>query len=271
LIATGVVEPHLYAGYSGGRKTVAIGAAGERTIEVTHGPKMLDAPGTRLGRVESNPFHEALTEIAQRAGLRFILNVVTDDAGAGISVLAGEPKEAFGRLVETAREFYEVEIPHQFDVVVAGVGHPKDVNLYQASRAPTNLYFAPTPVVKEGGTIIMPAPCQEGVGLGLGEKRFYEIMKSASDPSEIVEGARREGYPAGGQRAFVLAKALEVCDVVVVGCEYPALVKDVKMKPARDMDEAFGLIERKHGASADVVVVPHALHTLPVVGGSDRQ
>jgi nickel-dependent lactate racemase len=250
---------------------VAIGAAGERTIEVTHGAQMLDAPGTRLGKIESNPFHEAVTEIATSAGLRFILNVVVDDAGRVVSVVAGEPKEAFGQLVETAREFYEVEIPHQFDAVIAGVGHPKDVNLYQASRAATNLYFAPTPVVRDGGTIVMPAPCQEGVGQGLGEKRFYEIMKSAGSPSEVVEAARREGYPAGGQRAFVLAKALEVCDVVVVGCEHPALVKDVKMKPARDMEEACRLIDRKHGARVDVAVVPHALHTLPVVGGSDRQ
>ena len=90
LIATGVVEPHLYAGYSGGRKTVAIGAGGERTIEVTHGPPMLDQEGTRLGRVEGNPFHVAVTEIARMAGLRFIINVVLDGATGVVSVEAGE-------------------------------------------------------------------------------------------------------------------------------------------------------------------------------------
>jgi nickel-dependent lactate racemase len=232
---------------------------------------MLDRAGTRLGRIEENPFHEAVTEIATRAGLRFILNVVLDDASRVASVVAGEPMEAFGQLVETARQIYEVEIPHQFDLVVAGVGHPKDANLYQASRAATNLYFAPTPVVRDGGTLVVPAPCQEGVGRGLGEKRFHEIMRAAGAPSEIVDAARTEGYPAGGQRAFVLAKLLEACDVVVVGCERPSLVKDLKMIPARDMDEALGFAKSKHRAGTDVLVVPHALHTLPVVGGSERQ
>ena len=79
LIATGIVEPHQYAGYSGGRKTFAVGAAGEALIAHTHGPAFADHPGTRLGRIEGNPFHDAVTEAARRAGLRFILNVVLDD------------------------------------------------------------------------------------------------------------------------------------------------------------------------------------------------
>jgi nickel-dependent lactate racemase len=265
LVATGVVEPHLYAGYSGGRKTVAIGAAGERTIEVTHGPGMLDRPGTRLGRIEGNPFHLAVTEIARMASLRFIVNVVMDGNSGMVSLEAGEPEATFQRLVETARGLYEVTIPHQFDAVIAGVGHPKDANLYQASRAPTYLFFAPTPVVRKGGTIILPAPCPEGVGQGLGEKRFYEILKYAADASEVVDNARQHGYPAGGQRAFVLARVLEYCQVVVVGCREPDLVHEVKMTPARDMEEALQLVQDKHGLEADMLIVPHALHTLPVV------
>jgi nickel-dependent lactate racemase len=267
LVATGVVEPHLYAGYSGGRKTLAIGAGGERTIEVTHGPAMLDKPGTRLGTIEGNPFHQALTEIAGKAGLRFILNVVLDDEGRVVSLGAGEPNSTFQQLVERAKSFYEIGIPQQYDVVVGGVGHPKDVNLYQASRVPTYLFFAPRPVVREGGTIIMPAPCPEGVGEGLGERRFHEIMKSSSDPAQILAAARKDGYPAGGQRAFVLAKVLQTCEVVVVGCEHPTLVEDLMMTPATDMAEAFRLVESKHGRECGVLVVPHALHTLPVVGG----
>jgi nickel-dependent lactate racemase len=265
LVATGVVEPHLYAGYSGGRKTVAIGAGGERTIEVTHGPAMLDQLGTRLGRIEGNPFHLAVTEIARMAELRFVVNVVMDGNSGVVSVEAGEPEATFQRLVKTARDLYEVTVPHQFDAVIAGVGHPKDANLYQASRAPTYLFFAPTPVVRQGGTIILPAPCPEGVGSGLGEKRFHEILKYAADASEVVNSAREHGYPAGGQRAFVLARVLEYCEVVVVGCGEPDLVREAKMIPAGDMAEALQLVQRKHGLQADVLIVPHALHTLPVV------
>ena len=83
LIATGIVEPHQYAGYSGGRKTLAVGAAGEALIAHTHGPAFVDHPGTRLGQIEGNPFHEAVTEAARRAGLRFILNVVLGRRQAG--------------------------------------------------------------------------------------------------------------------------------------------------------------------------------------------
>jgi len=265
LIATGIVEPHLYAGYSGGRKTVAIGAAGERTIEVTHGPQMLDHPGTRLGRIEGNVFHQAVTEIAGKAGLRFILNVVLDEGGRVVALRAGEHEAAFQRLVEMARTFYETKIPRRFDVVIGGVGYPKDINLYQTSRAPTYLFLAPQPVVKKGGTMIIPARCQEGVGQGLGERRFHEIMRRASDASEIVEDARRHGYPAGGQRAFVMAKVLQDCEVMIVGSDYPQLVREMKMIPAADMREALSFVEEKHGREAEILVVPHALHSLPVV------
>jgi nickel-dependent lactate racemase len=265
LVATGIVEPHLYAGYSGGRKTVAIGAAGERTIEVTHGPEMLDHPGTRLGSIEGNPFHQAVTEIARKAGLGFILNAVLDEAGRVVALRAGEPEEAFRQLVEMARALYETEIPRQFDVVIGGVGYPKDINLYQTSRAATYLFFAPQSVVKRGGTMIIPASCPEGAGQGLGEQRFHEIMRRARDATEILEDARRRGYPAGGQRAFVLAKVLQDCDVVIVGSKYPQLVREIKMIPAETMGEALSFVEEKHGSEADILIVPQALHTLPMV------
>jgi nickel-dependent lactate racemase len=124
-IATGIVEPHHLAGYSGGRKTLAVGAGGEAMIAATHGPQMVDHPGTRLGRIERNPFHEALTEAAKRAGLRFILNVVSDDDKRIVAVRAGEPTETLLELVAIAKNLYEVPIPHQYDLAVAGVGFPK--------------------------------------------------------------------------------------------------------------------------------------------------
>ena len=134
LIATGIVEPHQYAGYSGGRKTVAIGAAGEPIIAHTHGPAFVDHPGTRLGQIEGNPFHTAVTEAARLANLRFILNVVLDDDKHVLRVTAGDPELAFQDLVNFAKSVYEVPIPKQYDIAIGGVGFPKDTNLYQASR-----------------------------------------------------------------------------------------------------------------------------------------
>ena len=265
VIATGIVEPHLYAGYSGGRKTLAIGAAGEATIAHTHGPAFVDHPGTRLGRIEGNPFHNAVEDVARMAGLRFILNVVLDDEKRILQVAAGDPELAFRELVKFARSVYEMPIPHRYDIVIGGVGYPKDSNLYQASRVPTYLYFAPVPVVRSGGFMIIPARCEEGAGAGVGEQRFLTAMRDAADVETILQESRRYGYPPGQQRAFVLAKTLEHTNIVIVGSEHPDLVADCKMIPAASMQDALVLAEGSLGANCQVLIVPHAMHTLPIV------
>ena len=265
LIATGIVEPHQYAGYSGGRKTLAVGAAGEALIAYTHGPAFVDHPGTRLGKIEKNPFHEALVVSAQRAGLKFIINVVLNDKKQLLRVTAGEPDEAFLDLVEFARSVFEVPIPGAYPVVIGGVGFPKDSNLYQASRAPTYLFFAPEPVVQEGGYLIIPARCEEGVGEGVGERRFLAGMRDAPDVSAILADARENGYPPGQQRAFVLAKVLEKARIIIVGSEYPDLVADCKMIPAATIEEAIRIAESDLSQIDRLLFVPHAMLTLPII------
>lgn len=271
LIATGIIEPHQYAGYSGGRKTVAVGAAGEALIAHTHGPAFVDHPGTRLGQIESNPFHEAVTEAARRANLRFILNVVLDDDKRILRVTAGDPELAFQDLVSFAKSIYEVPIFQQYDVAIGGVGFPKDTNLYQASRAPSYLFFAPTPVVRPGGYFIIPARCEEGAGAGVGEQRFFTAMRDAPDVQFILDDARKNGYPPGQQRAFVMAKVLEQSNVIIVGSECPELVTACKMIPAATMEEALELAASKLGSACDVLIVPHAMLTLPVLQKEELQ
>jgi nickel-dependent lactate racemase len=265
VIATGIVEPHQYAGYSGGRKTLAVGAAGEELIAHTHGPAFVDHPGTRLGRIEGNPFHDAITEAARRAGLRFILNVVLDDNRRLLRVTAGDPEEAFKDLVEFARSIYEVPVPQQYDIAIGGVGFPKDSNLYQASRAPSYLFFAPTCIVRPGGYFIIPARCEEGAGSGIGEQRFFSAMRDMPDVQSILNDGRKNGFPPGQQRAFVIAKVLEQSKVIIVGSECPDIVAACKMIPAATMEDAIQIAAKDTGLSCDVLIVPHALLTLPVV------
>jgi nickel-dependent lactate racemase len=265
VIATGIVEPHQYAGYSGGRKTLAVGAAGENLIAHTHGPAFVDHPDTRLGRIEGNPFHDAVREAAHRAGLRFIINVVLDDDKRLLRVTAGDPDKAFSTLVAFARSVYEVPVPQQYDIAIGGVGFPKDNNLYQASRAPSYLFFAATCIVRPGGYFIIPAPCEEGVGSGVGEQRFFSAMRDAPDVASILADARKNGYPAGQQRAFVMAKVLEKAHVIIVGSKCADAVSACKMIPAETMEEALEIAGNAVGFSSDVLIVPHALLTLPVV------
>jgi nickel-dependent lactate racemase len=265
LIATGIVEPHQYAGYSGGGKTLAVGAAGEALIAHTHGPAFVDDPHSRLGRIDGNPFQAAVIEAARRAGLRFILNVVLDDNQHILRVAAGHPELAFYELVAFARSVYEVPVPTQYDIVIGGVGFPKDSNLYQASRAPSYLFFAPVPVVRPGGFLIIPARCEDGAGDGIGEQRFLTAMRDAPSIQFILEDARRNGYPPGQQRAFVMAKVLEKARVVIVGSECPDLVAACKMTPAATMDQALELAVSELGPFCNVLIVPHALLTLPII------
>ena len=156
-------------------------------------------------------------------------------------------------------------IPHQYDIAIGGVGFPKDSNLYQASRAPSYLFFAPTCVVRPGGYFIIPARCEEGAGSGVGEQRFLSAMRNAPDIAFILDDARRNGYPPGQQRAFVMAKVLEKSHVIIVGSECPDIVAACKMIPAETMDEAVRIATATPGASCDCLIVPHAMLTLPVI------
>jgi nickel-dependent lactate racemase len=264
-MATGIVEPHQYAGYSGGGKTLAVGAAGEALIAHTHGPAFVDNPDTRLGRIEGNPFQAAVIEAARRAGLRFILNVVLDDNQRILRVAAGHPELAFQELVTFARSIYEVPIHSQYDIAIGGVGFPKDSNLYQTSRAPSYLFFAPTSVVRPGGFLIIPARCEDGAGDGVGERRFLAAMREAPSIQFILEEARRNGYPPGQQRAFVMAKVLEKAHVMIVGSECPDLVAACKMTPVATMEQALDTAANELGPSCNVLIVPHALLTLPII------
>ncbi|HEY6057489.1 MAG TPA: nickel-dependent lactate racemase [Candidatus Limnocylindrales bacterium] len=278
LVATGVVEPHQYAGWSGGAKTVAIGVAGEATIAATHGPSMIDEPGVRLGSLDGNPFHEAVVELGGRAGLAFVVNVVLDADNRALAVAAGEPEVVHHVLAERAARAVVVPLDRQADVAIAGVGAPKDANLYQASRAVTYLHFAPIPAVRPGGVYVLPATIPEGAGAGLGERRFAEALAWAAGapdgPAELQRRLRRDGARAGEQRAYMVAAVLRDASIIVVGAGDPGVPLAAGFRAAPDLGEALelagelartSLSEADRGRPLDLLIVPHAIRTLPIV------
>ncbi len=271
LLATGVVEPHQYAGYSGGAKTVVIGCGGEATIQATHGPAMLDQPGTRLGAVEGNPFQAFVRQAGERIGLAYVVNVLLDEAGQMVAAAAGEPAAVHSHLVAQARQIYEAPVERPAHIALAGVSPAKAVNLYQASRAATYLALAERTPLLPGAPIVMPAPIPEGAGQGTGEQRFFEILSRAESPGQLIEELRRTGFPAGAQRAYILAQTLIQHPIIVVGAEYPEIVQACHMHAAPNLAGGLELAERlarQHfGLAApeglDFLFVPHALLTLP--------
>jgi nickel-dependent lactate racemase len=233
--------------------------------------RFLEDPGVRRAKIDGNPFHETVNEIARRAGLAFCLNVVTDDRERVVAIEAGEPDAVLRALVAVGERLYTKPITKQYDIVIAGVGKPKDVNLYQASRAATYLRFAPTPVVREGGAIIIPAQLDEGAGDGVGEQRFLAALENAESPAAVVEEARRH-FAGGEQRAVMVALTLQHCLVIVAASESPEVVRLAKLRAAVDVEEALDIAYEHIGrpARASVLLVPRALHTLPVVTEAAR-
>ena len=255
VISTGMVEPHQYAGFSGGAKTAVIGAGGESLIWYTHGPEMLARGGVRLGRVEANPFRETLDEAGDLIGLDFCLNVTHTPAGI-VGASAGDHRAVVRDLAETAKAALSVEVQGSYDAVIAGVGAPKDATLYQATRAATYVALGDYDPLREDGRIVVPARLQEGAGEGTGERRFYDRLREADSADALYE-EMRAGYEAGAQRAFVVARVLRDYDAFVTNSESPDIVEDCLMTARESVADAIE-------PGSDVLVVPDALDTLLV-------
>jgi len=258
-ISTGVIETHLFAGYSGGVKSIAVGVAGEETIAATHNYQMLQQ--TRLGIVEGNEFRHFLTEATQAIGLDFILNVVQTGKKEVVKVVAGDPVEAFHEGVKTARYLYEVEIDQPGEIVVSGVSYPKSRDLYQATRAANVVVFGPQPVVTRGGTILIPAPCEDGCG----HPGYCSIMKRSEDADDVIAISREEGFAPGEQKALILGWILKQARIVMTDCIIPEeTLWELHLESIPTLQEALDReLERKPGAR--VVLIPDGLLTLPII------
>jgi nickel-dependent lactate racemase len=248
-----MVEPHQYAGFSGGGKTVAIGAGGEPLIRYTHGPAMLGEPGVRLGRIENNPFRAAVDAAGDACGLEFCLNVTHGPAGI-LDVAAGAPRRVVGTLADSARAALSVDIEETYDAVVAGVGAPKDATLYQTTRAATYVALGANNPLRADGRVVVPAELSEGAGEGTGERRFHDRLAGA-DSAETLYESMQSGYEPGAQRAFVVARTLRDHDVYVTDSEAPEVVERCLLKARDSVADAVD-------EGSDVLVVPDALNTL---------
>lgn len=262
VISLGVVEPHQFAGYSGGYKTVSIGLAGDETISFTHSSQMIKKSNTRVGKIKDNLIQEEIIEIGQKIGLDFLVNVVLGINKEVVAIEAGEPLETHKKLIEKARIFFETPIKKSYDVVICGVGHPKDSNLYQTSRAASYLFFANKPVIKKGGFIIIPAKCEEGAGNGIGEKRFFSMLKN-NTIEQILN--KTDPFKAGEQRAFFLANVLKKCKIIIVGSKNPEVVFEAKMISSKNMDDALNLVKHELGNDLEILLIPDALSILPII------
>ncbi|SDF65734.1 lactate racemase domain-containing protein [Halorientalis regularis] len=259
VVSTGMVEPHQYAGFSGGAKTVAIGAGSESLIRYTHGPEMLANEGVRLGRVEGNPFRAAVDRAGDEIGLDFCLNVTHGPSGF-LGASAGDTRNVVRDLAAVGREALSVPVSRDYDAVIAGVGAPKDANLYQTTRAATYVVLGDRNPLRESGRVVIPAAIPEGAGAGTGERRFYDRLSGAESAAALYD-EMRTGYEPGAQRAFVVARTLRDHDVYVTDSQHPEIVEDCLLHARDSVADAVD-------PGSDVLVVPDALDTLLVESGN---
>lgn len=203
IITVGVVEPHLYAGYSGGTKVVAIGLAGEKTINATHHPRFLDHPGTRICSIKNNPFRDFIEETSSLVPIEYSLNVT------GEKIFAGRPDVSFRNSLRYSQKTSEKKINKCFDVIICDIPKEKAVNIYQASRAFNYIANSRNPVLKNNSLILVKADLKEGFGKGLGEKRFMKKMLTMKSPEKLIRDIKKKGCLAGEHRAYMVAKALQ--------------------------------------------------------------
>lgn len=255
-LTTGFIEPHLMAGFSGGRKLVAPGCAGELTIKALHSPSFLENPACCEGSIIDNPLHHELLEIARRAGHDFIVNVALDVDGAITGMFAGDPESAHAEGIAFVRNSVKATAPRKADIVITtSAGYPLDLTYYQSVKGIT----AALPVVKKGGMLIVAAECEEG----LGSPEFSLMATTYRTVDAFVETITSHPVLIDQWQLEECAKAARQADVVLVSPNIHARYgRDLFIRTASSVEEALEDGFRKFGPDASIAVIPKGPYTL---------
>jgi len=212
--------------------------------------------------LDGNIFQETLWHIISNVPPVFSINTVNDPEGKALKVFSGPVKDVFKKGAEFAKKVFEVEAKTQADIAVCGIGRPKDINLYQASRAINYVLNVDRPVVKKGGVLIVAAELGEGIGQSAAEKRFYEELKSMASARGFVDRVKTEGCIAGEHRAYMVAKALLDYNIIFVSKGNLGFMKNLPIEYYEDMGLALSRAQGIAGRGSKAYVIPHALTTI---------
>ncbi|MGC9490315.1 MAG: nickel-dependent lactate racemase [Thermovirgaceae bacterium] len=260
VVALGVVMPHYFAGYSGGRKSILPGVAWKKTVEKNHS-RMVELMDN-LPDLDHNPVNLEMIEAARMAGLDFILNVVVNENKDVVKVVAGDVVDAWKEAVSVASGIYEVPIRGLADVTIASAcGHPRDINVYQMQKALDHADKA----TKKGGAIIVVAECP----MGYGEAVFEEWMNAARCPDDIVERIKTD-FKMGGHKAFGIAKVAMEKNVYLVTSLDEQKVKKLFAVKVPSVEDAVRRIEEEKGSDLKYIVMPQGSLTVPVLNQDIR-
>lgn len=253
IIATGNLEYHYYAGFSGGAKAIMPGVCSKETIVANH-RRFLD-PDACAGKIEGNPVREELEEMSRMVGIDFMVNAVLNSHQNVSRVVAGDITLAHRKGAEYINDIFRVEIDELADIVITSPGgFPKDINLYQSHKAMENAVFA----VKDGGIIIITAACKEG----LGDVYFAEALNEGLSPQDLIDELKHT-FVLGRHTASRIAQIHLKTELYLVS-DLPEETKGrLFVKSFDSVGTALAKALEVQGKDAKVLVTPFGVATLP--------
>jgi nickel-dependent lactate racemase len=265
-IVTGFIEPHFFAGFSGGPKGIMPGVAGLQTVMSNHGARTLGDPNATFGVTKGNPIWEEMRDIALLAGPSFLLNVTLNEGRQITGVFAGDLVAAHKVGCEFVRRSAMQEVAAPFDMVVTtNSGYPLDQNLYQGVKGMS----AGARVVKQGGTLILACECREGVPAN---GSFDRILRSAASPAEVLALLAAPGFSRPEQwQAQLQALIQQQARVLLYSSLSDDIVRAAHLTPCHDIGAAVRELLPRSPNGTRIAVLPQGPLTIPYLGCGNPQ
>ena len=257
-LLTGFIEPHFFAGYSGGPKGIMPGVAALETVMSNHGASHIGNPKSTFGVTYGNPIWEEMLAIAQRPGPSFLLNVTLNEQRQITNVFAGNLIDAHKTGCEYVARTAMQPVEKPFDVVVTtNSGYPLDLNLYQGVKGMS----AGARIVKEGGTLILACECREGVPE---HSPMDQLLRTARSPEEVLSLLATPGFEKPDQwQAQIQALIQRKADVRVYSSLDAETLRAAHLTPCEDISAMVAAELERHGPEARVAVLPQGPLTIP--------
>ncbi|MCX5757683.1 MAG: nickel-dependent lactate racemase, partial [Candidatus Hydrogenedentes bacterium] len=262
-IVLGFIEPHFFAGFSGGAKGVAPGVAGIESILYLHGYDLIAHPNSTWGVMDGNPMRQAVQELAAACPPDFLINVTLNNAKRITNFFVGDYVAAHAAGCACAREQAMTPVPHRFPIVVtSNSGFPLDQNLYQTVKGMS----AAARIVEEGGMIIVAAECSDGIP---SHGHFGSMLRQAHDTGALEQTVRSLPTPRLDQwQVQVFASILKRCEVALYSKLDAETTRACLMTPVDDVFEAVAERIEQIGRGAPVAVLPEGPLTVAYVARS---
>lgn len=259
-IVTGFIEPHFFAGFSGGIKGIIPGTGALESVMANHGAKNIGDPNATFGVTKGNPLWEELRDVALRVGPSFILNVTLNEQRAITNVFAGDLLEAHRVGCEFVRQSAMQRVSAPFDIVVTtNSGYPLDLNLYQGVKGMS----AAARIIKPGGLIILACECREGVP---GGSPLDKLLRSAGSPEEILGLLATPGFVQPEQWQAQIQSLIQRKARTLLFSTLPdEVVKICHLSPCHDIAGTVREELARLNPDARVAVLPQGPLTIPYV------